>query len=391
MSLKPPRRRYLIFAVSLVATVSLTAASCGSDDDDSTPDTTAAPATTATPAPAALPAPAPQAPLAAATTIATTTSAPADDNCVEADDPPRLALVVNQSAGDRGPVDILKAGLDSTVCSLGAETTFLEVLDPSTFESTFRDLGNQGVDVVALTFLPMGDALAAVAPDFPDTRWIHIYGNPLEADNVVTIDFEYWRGAFLAGMLGAALTSSDQIGIIPGDSSPPVNADVNAFKQGASMQNPDVSVNVAFTDSYNDPVIGKEVASAMYDDGVDIIMMSAAGSDAGMMEASEEKEGYTIGGSALYFDNPRVIGGVVIDWSKLIVNFINDALSDDYTARHATIGLDAGIFYLQINPLFRNTGPQEMVEALDNSWSAFNQAEEAVISGALEVPFNPDL
>ena len=109
------------------------------------------------------------------------------------------------------------------------------------------------------------------------------------------------------------------------------------------------------------------------------------------MEASEEKEGYTIGGSALYFDNPRVIGGVVIDWSKLIVNFINDALSDDYTARHATIGLDAGIFYLQINPLFRNTGPQEMVEALDNSWSAFNQAEEAVISGALEVPFNPDL
>lgn len=367
-----PPRRYFALAVSLLAAVSLIAASCGSDDDDSAPETTDAPTTSA------------------AQTSPPTTAAPSD-GCVETDDPPKLALVANQSAGDRGPIDDLKAGLDSTECSLGAETTFIEALDPSTFESTFRNLGNQGFDVVALTFLPMGDALAAVAPDFPDTRWVHIYGSPFEADNVKTVGFLYHQGMYLAGLLAAELTANDQVGIILGASFPTTNADVNAFKQAVETQNSDVSVEVAFTNSYDDPALGKEVASAVFDNGADIIMMGTAGADAGIMEASDEKEGYTIGGSVHYYDNPRVIGGVVIDWGKLIVDYFNDALSDDYAAGEASVDLGAGIFYLDINPLFREQGPSEMVAAIDAVLPSIEDAADAIIGGTLDVPFNPDL
>ena len=364
-SAKPPSR-YLALAISLFAAVSLIAASCGSDDE-STPETTSA-------APATSP----------------TTAAPSN-GCVETDDPPLLALVVNQSAGDRGPIDDLKAGLDSTECSLGAETTFIEALEPSTFESTLRNLGNQGFDVVALTFLPMGDALAAVSPEFPETRWIHIYGNPLEADNETTIGFLYYQGMYLAGLLAGALTANDQVGIVLGASFPTTNADANAFKQAVETQNPDASAEAAFTGSYDDPALGKEVASAMFDNGADIIMMGAAGADAGIMEASDEKEGYTISGSLHHFDNPRVIGGVVTNWEKLIVHYFNDALSDDYSATEVSIDLGAGIFYLDINPLFREQGPAEMVAAIDAVLPSIEEAKDAIISGTLDVPFNPDL
>ena len=372
-----PSSRYLALAVSLLAAVSLIAASCGSDDDESAPETTSA-LTTAIPATTAAPAAAP-------------TTAASPDGCVETDDPPRLALVVNQSAGDRGPIDDLRAGLDSTECSLGAETTFIEALDPSTFETTFRSLGSQGFDAVALTFLPMGDALAAVAPEFPETRWIHIYGSPLEADNVTTIGFLYHQGMYLAGLLAGALTANDRVGIVIGASFPTTNADVNAYKQAVETQNPDASVEAVFTGSYDDPALGKEAASAVFDNGADIIMMGAAGSDAGIMEASDEKDGYTISGSLHHFDNPRVIGGVVTDWGKLIVHYFNDALSDDYSAAEVAIDLGAGIFYLDINPLFREQGPSDMVAAIDAVLPSIEEAKEAIISGTLDVPFNPDL
>lgn len=364
-----PSSRCLSLAVSLLAAVSLIVASCGSDDDESAPETTSA-LTTAIPTTTAAPAAAP-------------TTAASSDGCVETDDPPRLALVVNQSAGDRGPIDDLKAGLDSTECSLGAETTFIEALDPSTFESTFRSLGSQGFDVVALTFLPMGDALAAVAPEFPETRWIHIYGSPLEADNVTTIGFLYHQGMYLAGLLAGALTANDQVGIVIGASFPTTNADVNAYKQAVETQNPDASAEAAFTGSYDDPALGKEVASAVFDNGADIIMMGAAGADAGIIEASDEKEGYTISGSLHHFDNPRVIGGVVTDWGKLIVHYFNDALSDDYSAAEVSIDLGAGIFYLDINPLFREQGPSDMVAAIDAVLPSIEEAKDAIISGTL--------
>lgn len=373
-----PSSRYLALAVSLLVAVSLIAASCGSDDDESAPETTSAALTTATPATTAAPATSPAA-------------AVSSDGCVETDDPPRLALVVNQSAGDRGPIDDLKAGLDSTECSLGAETTFIEALDPSTFESTFRSLGSRGFDAVALTFLPMGDALAAVSPEFPETRWIHIYGSPLEADNVTTIGFLYHQGMYLAGLLAGALTANDRVGIVIGASFPTTNADANAFKQAVETQNPDASVEAAFTGSYDDTALGKEAASAVFDNGADIIMMGAAGADAGIMEASDEKEGYTISGSLHHFDNPRVIGGVVTDWRKLVVHYFNDALSDDYSAAEVSIDLGAGIFYLNINPLFREQGPSDMVAAIDAVLPSIEEAKDAIISGTLDVPFNPEL
>ncbi len=123
-----------IVAVLLTA-VALLASACGSDDDGGAappePAPTEAPTTTdaeATPTEApATTAAEPEPDEAPATTAAEPEPAEALS----------VALVANQKAGDLGPIDDLVRGLEMVEADFGADITFIEATDPSTFETTF--------------------------------------------------------------------------------------------------------------------------------------------------------------------------------------------------------------------------------------------------------------
>ncbi len=333
------RKRTIL--LTLMAVIALTAASCGGGDDDSSA--------------------------------------------------PTVALVVNQKAGDLGPIDDLVKGLERAETELGVETTFIEATDPSTFESTLRNLGNQGTDVVAVTFPPMGESLAAVAPEFPDTRWIHIFGDALDMPNVVTVEFNYYKGTYLAGILAGALNTTGKVGFVGGISIPPLNADYNAFVAAAQFQNPTITGEAAFANSFEDPAKGRELGAALFDGGVDIIMMDSAATDLGVIEAAEEKGRWVIGGSENYFDSPAVIGGVLLYWSTTLFNQIENALSDDYSPGHVAAGVaEEGVDFV-INPSFQENGPSEMVDIINETLPEVDKAREAIKDGTLEVPFNPEI
>ena len=377
-----------IFTVLLVAGA-LLAAACGSDDDGGAappePAPTEAPTTTdAEPEPDEAP--------------TTTAAEPEPDEAPtttaaepEPAEAPSVALVANQKAGDLGPIDDLVRGLEMVEADFGADITFIEATDPSTFETTLRNLANQGTDIIAVTFPPMQDAVVAVAPDFPDTRWIHIFGFEGGVDNLVSIGFDYYKGTYLAGILAGALNTTGKVGFVGGVSIPPLNADYNAFVAAAQSKNPDIAGEAAFADSFEDPAKGRELGAALYDGGVDIIMTDAAATDLGVIQAAEEKGGYVIGGSVNYFDSPAVIGGVLLYWAELLHAQVGHALSDDYTPGYVGAGVAEGGVDLVINPEFLANGPAEMVEIINATLDEIDEARAQIKDGSLEVPFDPEL
>ena len=377
-----------IFTVLLVAGA-LLAAACGSDDDGGAappePAPTEAPTTTdAEPEPDEAP--------------TTTAAEPEPDEAPtttaaepEPAEAPSVALVANQKAGDLGPIDDLVRGLEMVEADFGADITFIEATDPSTFETTLRNLANQGTDIIAVTFPPMQDAVVAVAPDFPDTRWIHIFGFEGGVDNLVSIGFDYYKGTYLAGILAGALNTTGKVGFVGGVSIPPLNADYNAFVAAAQSKNPDIAGEAAFADSFEDPAKGRELGAALYDGGVDIIMTDAAATDLGVIQAAEEKGGYVIGGSVNYFDSPAVIGGVLLYWAELLHAQVGHALSDDYTPGYVGAGVAEGGVDLVINPDFLANGPAEMVEIINATLDEIDEARAQIKDGSLEVPFDPEL
>ncbi|MDE0115514.1 MAG: BMP family ABC transporter substrate-binding protein [bacterium] len=370
-------RNRLKFAAILLA-LTLVAAACGNDDDGGSAAPEPSPAPTEAPTEAPTPAPEPD-----------PTEAPTP--APEPADAPSVALVVNQKAGDMGPIDDLVRGLEMVEADFGAETTFIETTDPSTFETTLRNLANQGTDIIAVTFPPMQDAVTAVAPDFPDTRFIHVFGFEGGIDNLVSIGFDYYKGTYLAGILAGALNTTGKVGFVGGVSIPPLNADYNAFVAAAQTKDSEITGEAAFADSFEDPAKGRELGAALYDGGVDIIMTDAAATDLGVIQAAEEKGGYVIGGSENYFNSPAVIASVLLYWAQVLYDQVEHALSDDYTPGYVGAGVAEGGVDLLVNPDFLANGPAEMVDIINATLGEIDNARSQITDGSLEVPFDPEL
>ena len=366
--------------MAILMAVALVAAACGGDDDGGTTAPAPAPEPAPAPAPSPAPEPAPEPPPPPEPAPA---PAPAEA--------PTVALVANQKAGDLGPIDDLVRGLELVEADFGADITFIEATDPSTFEATLRNLANQGTDVIAVTFPPMQDAVVAVAPDFPDTRWIHIFGFEGGVDNLVSIGFDYYKGTYLAGILAGALNTTGKVGFVGGVSIPPLNADYNSFVAAAQTKNSAITGDAAFADSFEDPAKGRELGAALYDSGADIIMTDAAATDLGVIQAAEEKGGYVIGGSVNYYDSPAVIGGVLLYWAEILYAQVEHALSDDYTPGYYGAGVAEGGVDMDINPEFLANGPPEMVAIIEATLAEIDAARSAIKDGSLEVTFNPEL
>ena len=378
------RSRRVLAALLLAG--ALVAAACGDDDGDAAapePEPAEAP-TTAAPDPE----PAQEEPASAPEPAEEEPAAEPEPEPAEA---PSVALVANQKAGDLGPIDDLVRGLEMVEADFGADTTFIEATDPSTFETTLRNLANQGTDIIAVTFPPMQDAVTAVALDFPDTRWIHVFGFEGGVDNLVSIGFDYYKGTYLAGILAGALNTTGKVGFVGGVSIPPLNADYNAFVAAAQTKDSSITGEAAFADSFEDPAKGRELGAALYDGGVDIIMTDAAATDLGVIQAAEEKGGYVIGGSVNYFDSPAVIGGVLLYWAEVLHTQVEHALSDDYTPGYVGAGVAEGGVDLVVNPEFMENGPAEMVETINATLDEIDQARSQIKDGSLEVPYDPEL
>ena len=378
--------------LALFVAVALVAAACGGDDGG----TTAAPAPAPEPAPAPAPSPdpapePPPPPEPAPAPEPAPEPPPPPEPAPEPDEPLTVALVANQRAGDLGPIDDLVRGLGLVEADFGADTTFIEATDPSTFETILRNLANQGTDIIAVTFPPMQEVVTLVAPDFPDTRWIHIFGFEGGIDNLVSIGFDYYKGTYLAGILAGALNTTGKVGFVGGVSIPPLNADYNAFVAAAQTKNADITGEAAFADSFEDPAKGRELGAALYDGGVDIIMTDAAATDLGVIQAAEEKGGYVIGGSVNYFDSPNVIASVLLYWAEILYAEVEHAISDDYTPGYVGAGVAEGGVDLVVSPNFLENGPAEMVDIINATLGEVDEARSAIKDGSLEVPFNPEL
>ena len=67
------------------------------------------------------------------------------------------------------------------------------------------------------------------------------------------------------------------------------------YEQGAKYINPDITVLQSFAGTWNDPLKGKELTLAQYDQGADIVMNVASGTGPGILEAAKDAGKYAIG------------------------------------------------------------------------------------------------
>lgn len=307
-----------------------------------------------------------------------------------------VALVHTQAAGDNGPIDSMIASLKKLSKEKGFPIRTIYAQDSATFPAIFSSLAEAGAEVIAGTFNEVAQPIKELAPKYPNTKWIQIFGDPFEPamPNVSTVSYDYYLGCYLSGLFAAKISKTGKIGYIGGVSLPPLNADLNAMKAAAAVVGADKTVTGAFAGSFQDPAKGQEIATQMYQDGIDYIQTDSAATDAGIIQAANEGEGRMV--SAIspeqYKLGPKsVIALVALDFGQSLYNEVSSAIGPDFKGGHLSTGIGTGVVDFVLSPIFVEQGQADLVTKAQEIWPEIDQARADIISGKLKVPFNTEL
>lgn len=315
----------------------------------------------------------------------------------EAATPVKVAVVANQRFGDNGPMDNMKAGVESMVAKHGIEAKYLES-SAETFEEDVRAMAKAGYNLIITTFPYMSEATVTVAKEYPDTMFCAIYQFINLGDNSVANiwDTEYHgEGAFyIAGWLAGKATMSNVIGFHQGGEEPSPNAEGNAFMRGALAANPDVKVEFACINSYEDTATTYEYTMAMIDKGADIIQGDSGGSNAGMVDAAKERGGVLVGNEItdFYDTYPEFNGIIGIGFGANAIQAIEAYIAGTYP------GGEHGIMDLANNGYFMDWASYERFADSSSVFAAAYKANldeakamaEKIISGEMVIDFDTE-
>lgn len=225
---------------------------------------------------------------AATTTTAqvTTTAAPAQTTTTAAAtttvaaEPFRIAIVAPSASNDLAFTQSIVDAVNRIQQEMGADVIEVAVTD-GTFvvedaAAAIRDYADQGYDLVIAHGSQYGGSLQEIAPDFPDTSFAwgtaaDTFGLP----NVYSYEAASDEGAYVMGLMAAALTESKVIGVVGPIEVGDAKLYVDGFKAGVTAGDPDVTANVNYTGSFSDVALAAEAGEAFVAAGADIMTGTA--------------------------------------------------------------------------------------------------------------------
>ena len=218
---------------------------------------------------------------------------------------PTVALVVGGSFGDRAFFDSAKAGCDRLVAE-GIQVEMTECKNENHIQQIYN--AAETADVVVLVGWEFYD-VETVAPEHPETRFIWIDNETsVPVSNVLNITYAQNEGSFLAGYIAAKVSRTGVIGAMAGKDQPVINDFIVGYQQGARYADPEIAVEVIYSNNYDDHAIGKRCALELHEKGADVIFQIASLCGSGVFEAAREKGFYAIGvDSDQKYIDPEVI------------------------------------------------------------------------------------
>lgn len=227
----------------------------------------------------------------------------ASENGEKADGQIRVCVVYTGNLGDKSYNDSCNIGAQKAVEDFGIELKSLEGTTAQEWEANLVAACEEGYDLIIGASSNIADYITKHGPDYPDTKFA-VIDTTVDLPNVESISFAQNQGSFLAGAAAAMFTQKTEIegvneehiiGWVGGMDIPVLHDFYVGYEQGAKYVDPDVTILQAFAGTWSDPLKGKELTLAQYEQGADIVMNVASGTGPGILEAAKEAGKYAIG------------------------------------------------------------------------------------------------
>ena len=217
----------------------------------------------------------------------------------------RVGLVTDVGGlNDRSFNALANLGLKQAQDELGIEGRVLVSRSIQDYVPNLSALAKQEYDLVIAVGFLMADAVAVVAPRFPDTNFAivdfsqsDLKGAP---DNVRGLLFKEQEAGYVVGYLAGLMNAQESgmrqlISSVGGLKIPPVDHYIAGFQAGAKQANPAITTINGYSQDFVDQAKCKEVALDQIAQGSDIVFQVAGGCGLGALDAAREKNLWGIG------------------------------------------------------------------------------------------------
>ncbi len=198
------------------------------------------------------------------------------------------------SPDTKGFSDLCWEALEKAKKDLGIEITLFESKELADLEPNLRKMADEGYNIIVGVGYLFTDAIAAVAPDYPDT-YFAIVDSVVDSPNVMSLVFSEEQGSFLVGALAAGMSQTGTIGFVGGMESALIEKFEAGYIAGARAINPDIKVLSGYTGNFTDVASGKELTLTQNGQGADVVYAAAGSCGLGTIEAAKEKGFWAIG------------------------------------------------------------------------------------------------
>jgi basic membrane protein A len=254
------------------------------------------------------------------------------------------------------------------------------VAENADLQRVMQRMVGAGAKLIFSTSYGYADMCQRTAKKNPGTIFMQCLA-PVSGSNAATYSANTWEPAYAAGVAAAlTVTDSTKFGIVTSHPIPAVNWLLNAFTLGAQSINPNITVNVIFTNSWSDPAAEVEAVKSLASQRVRVVYVLVDTSIAGV-QAAEKAGLYSISQHAdlLSFAPKGYITGVVWNWGPLYVDVAEQVISGKWKAKPIAGGFKEG--YVKLAPF----GPKVNGDAQHKT----REVIENIVSGKLAVFTGP--
>ncbi|THF79864.1 BMP family ABC transporter substrate-binding protein [Cohnella fermenti] len=287
---------------------------------------------------------------------------------------PRVAFVYIGEPGDGGWTyqhDLARIELEK---KYGFTATVVEnVPEGADAERVFTELA-QDHDLIIGTSFGYMDSMVNVASKYPKVKFLHASGYKT-AENLSTYAGRAYETAYLYGVAAGKMTKNNHLGYVGAYPIPEVIYTINAFTLGAQSVNPDVSVDVVWSNTWYDPTIERQAAESLLDAGVDVLG-NYQDSPAGI-QAAAERGVFSIGNDSDMnkYAPDYYISNTVYNWFSYYDRNVQAIMDGTWASESYWGSLKEGL--VDLAPLGKSV-PQDVKELVE-------ELKQDMIAGQIDV------
>ena len=292
----------------------------------------------------------------------------------------KIVLILPGQVNDQGWNASNYAGV--VICNeeLGTNMEFVENVQPADFESTFREYGERGYDIVMAAGSQFDEPAARVAASYPNTRYMIVNGANASLPNLSPLFPREYEASYIAGIIAGYITETGKFGMVGGEAN---QAMVNlmavygktAVEIAKERGFADAEYNLAYANSWSNIALGKQMGEVMIDDGADVLFAYANELGLGTINAAIERGKYFVGYSSdqTTIDPDVVVASVDFQFANMykwaIESFINGELPGGQLYE---VGINEDIFV----PIYTDNISQEIKDAVDAAIAEYKAGEK---------------